>query len=189
MANDVLQFAIAAHDRQTIPLYPAGFEVDIDNDLDRKVDYAIYQQEQTGFAATGLSLVYVLDVETGVATAYYYTIADFDSSTQVFTVPLSALGMSRGGTFRFDVFAYDNYFSGLVTDAITGMRWTVDSPKYSVGNGQDTVVVPPGGQARVPVTSKPTTGRTSQTGLLFLYDNNLSDDAQAVTVTGGPPAP
>ncbi|MGI8692126.1 MAG: S8 family serine peptidase, partial [Geodermatophilaceae bacterium] len=133
VANDVLQFAIAAHDRQTIPLYPAGFEVDIDNDLDRKVDYAIYQQEQTGFAATGLSLVYVLDVETGVATAYYYTIADFDSSTQVFTVPLSALGMSRGDTFRFDVLAYDNYFSGLVTDAITGMRWTVDSPKYSVG--------------------------------------------------------
>jgi len=37
------------------------------------------------------------------------------------------------------------------------------------------------------VTSKPTTGRTSQTGLLFLYDNNLSDDAQAVTVTGDRP--
>ncbi|MBA3249304.1 MAG: S8 family serine peptidase [Geodermatophilaceae bacterium] len=185
VAGDVLQFALAGAERQTVPLYPAGYEVDIDVDQDGEVDYAVFQQEETGFAATGRSLVYVLDVATGVATAYYYNIADFDASTQVFTVPLSALGLSRGDTFDFSVLAFDNYFSGLVTDVIDGMSWTVGKPRYVAAFGLNRVLVPAGSQVQVPVASNPRQGPSSQTGLLMLYDNNKSQDSQAVTVTGG----
>ena len=65
-------------------------------------------------------MVYILDVATATGAAYYYTDADFDSSTRVLSAPLSALGLSRGSTFDFYVLAYDNYFSGVITDAIGG---------------------------------------------------------------------
>lgn len=128
--------------------------MDIDTNRDRTPDYAVYQQEAGGFGSTGQSLVYVLNIGTGVATAYYYTITDFDSSTVVYTVPRSVLGLSRGTTSDVSVLAYDDYFSGLVTVAAN-----VDP------------------------------GPSTQFGLLLLFDRKLSTDAQAVPVTGGPPAP
>ena len=40
-------------------------------------------------------------------------------------MPLTALGLTTGTTFDFSVYAFDNYFSGAVTDAIEGQTWTV----------------------------------------------------------------
>ncbi len=189
LTSDRIQFAIAGRQRQAVPLYPAGYEVDIDTNRDGTPDYAVYQQEAGGFGSTGQSLVYVLNIGTGVATAYYYTIADFDSSTVVYTVPRSVLGLSRGKTFDFSVLAYDDYFSGLVTDSIAGMTWTVGQPRYSVEGGTDKVVVPPASTTQSLVTANVNPGPSTQFGLLLLFDRNLSTDAQAVPVTGGPPAP
>lgn len=182
VATDLLQFALAGRDRQAVTLYPAGYEVDIDTDGDGAPDYAVYQQEQTGFAASGVSLVYVLDIGTGVATSYYYTIADFAASTQVLSAPLSALGLTRGETFDFTVLAYDNYYTGAVTDVIDGMSWTVGQPRYTLAGGADTVVVPAGRSARVTVSTNASAGPSSQSGLLFLLDSNKAEDALAVTI-------
>jgi subtilisin family serine protease len=188
-ARDLLQFAVAGQERQTVPLYPAGYQVDVDTDRDGDPDYAVYQQEQGGPGGSGISLVYVLDVASGVATPYYATIADFDSATQVLSVPLTALGLTPGSTFAFGVRAYDNYFSGRTTDTVGGMSWTVGSPRYDLAGGADVIVVPAGGRTRTAVTSDPAAGPSSQTGVLLLYDSNRDDDAQAVPVTGSPPAP
>jgi subtilisin family serine protease len=189
VATDVIQFAVAGHQRQTVPLYPAGYEIDIDVDRDGEVDYAVFQQEAVGAGSSGLSLVYVFDVATGGATAYYYTDADFDSSTLVLSAPLSALGLSNGSTFDFSVLAYDNYFTGIVTDVIEGQTWTVGSQKYGLDGDADQLVVPAGGNTSVTVTQDTTAGPSSQTGLLLLYDDAAKRDAQAVRVTGGTTAP
>lgn len=182
VASDVIQFAVAGHRRQTVPLYPAGYEIDVDTDRDGTVDYAVIQQEAVGPGSSGESLVYVVDVDTQVATPYYYTDANFDSATQVLTVPLSALGLARGATFDYSVLAYDNYFSGLTTDEIVDQTWTVGAEKYRLQGGADQVSVPAGGRLRLTVAPA-SAAETTQTGLLFLYDNAATRDFQAVRVS------
>ena len=185
VATGLIQFAVAGQQRQTVPLYPAGYEIDIDTNRDGEVDYAVFQQEAVGVGSSGLSLVYVYNVATDTQTAFYYTDADFDSSTQVLSAPLSALGLSNGSTFDFSVLAYDSYFTGLVTDVIEGQTWTVGSQKYGLDGDADQLVVPAGGNTSVTVRENATAGPSSQTGLLLLYDDAAKRDAQAVRVTGG----
>ena len=177
-AADMIQFAIAGYERAVSPLYPAGYEVDVDSDRDGIADYAVFQSEAVGFAATGQSIVYVRNLSTGATSAYYYTIADFDASTTVFTVPLSALGMADGDVFDFSVLAYDNYFTGLLTDAILGQTWTVGQPKYSLDGGR--VVVPAGRSVTVPVVEGASPAASTQSGWLFLYDDAARHDFQIV---------
>lgn len=182
LATGVVQFAVAGRERQTVPLYPAGYQIDVDTNRDGTVDYSVFQREAVGAGSSGLSLVYVRNVATEVETAYYYTIADFDSSTQVLTVPLAALGLSRGSTFGFSVLAYDNYFSGLITDRIEGQTWTVGSEKYGLAGSADSLVVPSGGSTRVTVTANPAAGESTQTGFLLLFDDNKTRDFGVVQV-------
>ena len=177
----IVEFAIAGQQRQTVPLYPAGYEVDIDTNRDGNFDFAVYQDEAVGFGSTGLSLVYVENLSTGTRAASYYTDADFDVSTSVLPAPLNALGLTAGSTFDFTVLAYDNYFSGAVTDVIEDQSWTVGSQKYSLNDG---LVVPAGGRLPVTVTPHPTAGPSSQTGFLLFYDDAVSKDAQAVRIAG-----
>jgi subtilisin family serine protease len=181
VTKDLLQFAIAGQQRQTIPLYPAGYEVDIDTNRDGTPDYAVFQEEAVGFGLSGQSVVSVVNLAGGRSTAYFYTDANFNVSTQVLSVPLSALGLAKGSTFDFDVVAYDNYFSGLVTDTIEGQTWTVGSTKYSLNNS---LVVPAKKSLSLTVRKSATAGASTQTGFLLLFDDAVTRDAQAVRVTG-----
>ncbi|MTD15090.1 S8 family serine peptidase [Nakamurella sp. YIM 132087] len=180
--EDVIQFAIAGQQRQALPLYPAGYEIDVDVDQDGTYDYAIFNSEASGFALTGQTLVVVADLATGAQAAYYYADADVDSSNVVYTAPLSALGLEAGDTFDFDVLAYDNYYSGVVTDVILGQTWTVDDPKFALTSGAASVTVPAGGKGAVQVSKNDAAGETTSTGLLLLYPGAATRDYQAVPV-------
>jgi hypothetical protein len=81
------------------------------------------------------------------------------------------------------VLAFDNYFSGQVTDVIDGQTWTVGSQKYSLQGGADEISVPAGGKLKLTVSKSASAGETTQSGLLFLYDNAKSRDYQAVRVS------
>lgn len=183
VATDLVQFAVAGWQRQTVPLYPAGYEIDIDTNRDGTADFAVFQQEASGLGLSGQSVVQVLNIATGKTSAFFFTDANFDSSTQVLSAPLSALGLARGATFDFSVLAFDNYFSGTLTDVIDGQTWTVGSKKYALQGGADELSVPAGKSTKVTVTSNATAGESSSTGLLFLYDNAATRDAQAVRVS------
>lgn len=183
VATDLIQFAVAGWQRQTIPLYPAGYEVDIDTNRDGKADFAVFQQEAVGVGSSGQSIVVVLNLATGAAQTFFFTDANFDSATQVLSAPLSALGLTRGSTFDFSVLAYDNYFTGNVTDAIVDQTWTVGSSKFALQGGAEAVSVPAGGSLEVTVTQNASAGETTSTGLLFLYDNAATRDAQPVRIS------
>ncbi|HEY6749171.1 MAG TPA: S8 family serine peptidase [Mycobacteriales bacterium] len=182
VATGIIQFAVAGWQRQTVPLYPAGYEIDIDTNRDGTADFAVFQQEANGFGLSGQSVVQVYNIATKATSAFFFTDANYDSSTQVLSVPLSALGLTRGSTFDFDVLAVDNYFSGLLTDEIVGQTWTVGSRKYSLQGGANAVSVPAGGTTSLTVSRNASAGETTSTGLLFLYDNAKTRDAQAVRV-------
>ena len=183
VATNLIQFAMAGWQRQTIPLYPAGYEVDIDTNRDGNVDFAVFQQEAVGAGSSGQSIVVVLNVATGAAQTFFFTDANFDSATQVLSAPLSALGLTRGSTFDFSVLAFDNYFTGNVTDAIVDQTWTVGSSKFALPGGAEAVSVPAGRSLKVTVTRNASAGETTSTGLLFLYDNAATRDAQPVRIS------
>lgn len=180
-SQNLVQFAVAAHQRYAVPLYPMEYDVYVDTNRDGTDDYVLYSAEAGGFAATGTSVVNVVNLKTGAGAAYYYNVSDFDSATQVLTAPWSALGLTAGATFDFSVYAFDNYFSGVNTDAIEGQSWTPGATRYAAAAAEATV--PAGRRLNLPVISTPAVS-SSQTGLLFLYGTAKKHDFQAVPLGG-----
>lgn len=176
----VVQFAIANHDRYTLPNYPIEYDVYVDSDRDGDPDYVVYQGELGAFATSGQSVVYVVDLATGAGGAYYYTDAGFDSSVMVLTVPAAALGLTDGQTFDFSVYAFDNYFTGDRTDAIEGMSFTYGQPAFVV---DDSITVPVNGRANLTVTANEDAGESTQTGLLLRHLSAATNDFSIVTLT------
>ena len=129
---DYLEFAINTNGRRAHPNYPAEFDVYLDTTGDGVPDFVVYNAENGGFGVTGQNLTYLANLTTGVATAYFYTDADLNSGNVIMTVPMAAMGLAVGKTIGIDVFAFDNYFSGNLTDEITGMRFTPGIPRFGV---------------------------------------------------------
>ena len=174
-----VQFAVATYDRRTVLPYPAEFDIYVDANNDGADDYVVYNAEVGGFAVTGQTAVYVADLNTGASSAYFYVDGGFDSSTQIFTVPLQALGITPGQTFGYSVYAYDNYFSGALTDAIEDQTYTWGDAKYTPSG---TVTVPAKGRATVPVQATGSTAPSTQTGLLLLYRTAAETDFGVVQI-------
>ncbi|WP_161965149.1 S8 family serine peptidase [Ornithinimicrobium cerasi] len=176
----VMQFGITTYGDRSHPNYPAEFDVYLDTNRDGRDDYVVYNAD----LGTGQNVVYVSRVGSGVGTAYYFTDANLNSANAILTVPMSAVGLSPGRQFDVSVYAFDNYFTGSLTDAITGMTFTVGTPRYAVG--ELTPLVEPGTTSTLTVTA-PAGGATaspSQSGFLLLHrDGVLGQEAATVTVT------
>jgi minor extracellular serine protease Vpr len=172
-----LDFAISTHGRRAHPAYPAGFEIDIDTNGDGVIDYFVFNGEDGGFATTGQTLIYVQKVTESEPTAYYYADADLNSANMVMTVPISALGLKAGDTIDFSAVAYDNYFSFMVSDEITGMRFTPGAARFNAaGLPFGDVPAKTGGRIEV---SRAGVGasKSSESGLLFMYRRNARREA------------
>jgi len=180
--SDVVQFAITTFGQRSHPNYPAGFEVDIDVNNDGTDDFAVYNSESGGFAVTGQSIVVVQNLATSATAAYYYNIADLSSSNATYTVPLAALGLTTGTKFSYTVLAYDNYFTGYVTDVIGPMQATLGTPRFGFDLGAS---VPVNGAGSINITRNAAgdAASPSQSGLLLMYTNGLTGrEADAIPV-------
>jgi minor extracellular serine protease Vpr len=186
--GECLQFAISTFGGRAHPNYPAEFDVYIDTNLDGAFDFAVWNTEASGFALTGQNLVNVTNLASGVTKAYFYTDADLNSSNAIFTLPASALGstVTADTTLGFSVYAFDNYFTGAMTDAIEGMVYTPSKPRFdAVGLAAGSVLVAPHAKVKVPVVGTPANGASSpsQTGFLLQYrDSDVRNESQAVVV-------
>jgi subtilisin family serine protease len=184
-ADNVLQFAVNTWDERSHPAYPAGFEIQIDTNRDGAADWYVFNQENGGFASSGQSVVFVQQAGAGSASAYFFLDADLNSSNRVFSVPMSVLGITTTTQFDYTVLAYDNYFSGLVTDAIGPMRYTAGKPRYQFAGGLDDGVLPVGAAGAVPVTEVMggAAASPSQTGILLMhYANPQAREATTIAV-------
>jgi hypothetical protein len=179
-----MQVAINTYGERSHPNYPAEFDVYIDADRDGLADFVIFNSELGGFAATGENVVSVFDLNAGTAAAYFYNDADLNSANVILTAPLDALGLELGTQFDFAVYAFDNYFTGNLTDAVEGMSHTLGIPS-SFGYGLPDAGVPARGQAELLVEGVPggAAASPSQTGLLLMYrDGRLGNEAATVVV-------
>jgi len=178
-----VQFAINTFGQRSHPVYPGGFEVDIDTNGDGIPDFAVYNRENGTFASTGQTLVAIQNLGTGATSAYFYADADLNSGNMIMTAPLFALGgLSPSTQFSFYVLAYDNYFTGAVTDVIDTMTVTLDTPRF-VGGGIPDTGVRPGGMAPLTIQAVPggDVASPSQSGLLLMY-RDAKEEAQVIKV-------
>jgi hypothetical protein len=177
-----MQFALNTYGVRSHPNYPAELDILIDVNRDGTDDYVIFNTENGGFAATGQNVVVAGPLPNGPFRAFFFTDADLDSANAILTAPMSAIGLTPTTTFNFSVIAFDNYFTGNATDAITGMTYTPATPRF-VGSGVPVTGVPAGGKSTLTINAVTggDTASPSQDGLLLLY-RDPSANRQADTI-------
>ncbi len=196
------QFAITTFGQRSHPDVPAEFDVLIDVNGDGVPDLDVFNADigliTTGFFS-GQNGVFVADLAAGTAAGpLFYSIADLDSANVVLTVPLSALQTAGGlqltysTPFAFEVLAFDNFFTGNLTDSIGPMYYELDMPQaYALPTE---IAVPPNSPTAITVFpnnvaniyfSGPYNGNSpSQTGLLLMYtDGKVNRETDSVSVS------
>jgi len=179
-----VQFAVNTFGARSHPNYPAEFDVYIDKNRDGVFDYVVFNTENGAFGSTGQNVSAVYNLATGAASVFFFTDADLDSANAILTAPLSAMGMTPSTQFDFSVYAFDNYFTGALTDFIEGMTATLDTPRF-VGSGIPTSGVPAGGSSTLMINAVPggDVASPSQSGLLLMYrDNKGQQEASPIRV-------
>ena len=179
-----VQFAVNTFGARAHPNYPAEFDVYVDNNRDGVFDFVVFNLENTGFGLTGQNVTAVFNLVTGAASVFFFTDADLDSANAILTAPLSALGLTPGTQFDVSVFGCDNYFTGVCTDAIEGMTYTLGTPRF-FGSGVPATGVPAGGSSTLSIIAVPggDVASPSQTGLLLmLRDSNTQQEASSILV-------
>lgn len=179
-----VQFAVNTFGARPHPNYPAEFDVYIDNNRDGRPDFVVFNAENGTFGSTGQNVTAVYDIVKKTASVFFFTDADLDSANAILTAPLSALGLMPGTQFDFSVYAFDNYFSGALTDAIQGMTATLDTPRF-VGSGIPASGVPAGGSSTLLINTVPggDVASPSQSGVLLMYrDNKGQQEASPILV-------
>lgn len=179
-----LQIAINTHGQRAHPAYPAEFDVEFNTDADPEPDAVAFTVENGGFAATGQTVVAAGPLPAGPFGVFFFADADLNSANMIMTLPLSAIGATPDTKMTFSVFAFDNYFTGLLTDSIEGMVFTPSRPRFSVA-GVPAAGVPANGSSVLTVT--PVAGgdaaSPSDKGLLLLYrDGRARKEAETVNV-------
>lgn len=184
--GSAIQFGLTTHGERSHPNYPAEFDVYVDTTGDGISDFVLYNTELGGFNVTGQNVVYVVDLNSGAGAAYYYTEADLNSSNVILTAPLAAMGLAAGSRITFSVYAFDNYFTGFLTDAVEGMTYSLGTPRYAVGTSSLTINPRREVELRVTAPEGGAEASPSQTGFLLLYeDGRQGREAQEVTVRTG----
>ncbi len=176
----VVEFGIDTYDRRSHPNYPAEFDIYISNDADPEPEFIMFNAENGGFAASGQNVTFIQNVGTGAVTAFFFTATDLNSGNVIMTAPLGAVGLTPSTKFTFSVYAFDNYFTGNLTDAIENMTHTLSTPKYQIAGGFQSGVLPAGEVDNLTVQSVSGGGAASPSdrGLLFMYiDQKESDSA------------
>jgi subtilisin family serine protease len=179
-----VQFAINTFGARAHPNYPAEFDVHIDNNRDGKPDFVVFNVENGTFASTGQNVTGVFNVATGMTSVFFFTDADLDSANAILTAPLASLGLTPATQFDVAFFAFDNYFTGALTDAIEGITLTLGTPRF-VGSGVPAAGVPAGGSSTLTINAVPggDVASPSQSGLLLmLRDSKTEHEAGVITV-------
>lgn len=188
-----VQFAVTTFGQRSHPDFPAEFDVYLDVNNDGAPDLVVFNGDigqLTAGTISGQNGVFVADVAANTAIGpYFYTIADLDSANAILTVPLSALKTAAGlalsatSPFTYSVLAFDNYFTGNLTDLIGPMQYELDMPQ--VYPDQPDLLVPAGSSVTInAVSNSAYNGNSpSQLGFLLMYtDGRTGKESDIVKV-------
>jgi hypothetical protein len=129
-----IQFGIDTFGQRSHANYPAEFDIYIDKDNNGTFDFVVFNLENGGFGTTGQNVVEVFNLATNAPVGIFaFTDADLNSGNAIMTAPMAAVGLTPSSKFKYSVFAFDNYFTGALTDAIENMTFTLGTPRFSFG--------------------------------------------------------
>lgn len=182
-----VQFAINTWQPRTHPNYPAEFDIYIDSNRDGVEDFVVFNAEQGTFASTGVNLVYVGPLG-GPYNAFFFADADLNSGNMIFTVPANQIGLNPTNPgvwqpFDFYVLAFDNYFTGNLTDYIDVMRVNPAFPRATAAVSP--AAVPVGGSSTLTINKLAYNDldSPSQLGILLMYrDAQWGREADIITL-------
>jgi subtilisin family serine protease len=173
-----IQFGIDTFGQRSHANYPAEFDIYIDSNNDGVDDYVVFNLENGGFGTSGQNVVEVFNLATNAPVGiFFFNDADLNSGNAIMAAPLAAVGLTPSSKFRYSVFAFDNYFTGNLTDSIENMTMTLATPKFSFG-APSSFTVPADGEMTV-VLDNVTGGATaspSQLGFQLLYRDAEASD-------------
>jgi hypothetical protein len=182
---DLIQFGITTWGERSHPNYPAQFIVLIDTNLDNSDDFAVFTAENGGAFATGQNVTSVQNLATGSVTTTFFTTVDLGSANSILNLASSALApFNPAGPMRFTVLALDNFHTGVITDSIGPMTYTLATPRFTVDPSSFTLG--PGGSGVLPVAHLPAgdAASPSHTGLLMLHTHALKGkEANLIPIT------
>jgi hypothetical protein len=121
----IMAFAINTWERQTHANAPAAFAFDLDVDQDGLFDYEVYNYDLANPGITdGRNVTWAVDLATGAGSAYFFTDHGTNSGNTVLYICGEQIGMNATNFFQpmdMQVLAVDIYFTGNVTDYLTGI--------------------------------------------------------------------
>lgn len=120
----ILAFAFNTWEPSVSGLFPGQVGVFVDTDQDGTPDYDIFSYALDFGTGDGRSVAWVSDLSAGTDSAFFFTDHDTNSGNTVLLVCGEQLGMNQANFFDpMDVtaYAFDGYYTGIITDAIPGI--------------------------------------------------------------------
>lgn len=182
--SDLVLFAINTWGARSHPNYPAEFDIYIDTNNDGEDDYVLYNRENGAFASSGQNVAVLLNLNTGASVTRFFSASDLSSANIIMLALLSDLGITGATQFSYQVFAFDNYFTGALTDVSDRVTVTLDKPRFAAA--EEFFSIPVGGSKALTVNRNAAgdAASPSQSGLLLMYyDGKTGAEASAITVT------
>ena len=141
----VYVFAINTWARHgTIGAFPGEYDIFLDTNQDGEPDYVVFNAALSG-TADARELVWSLDLndEAAEPQAFFFADNGTNDSNTVMAICGEQIGMDANDFFApmdMSVGAYDNYFTGNLTDSIEGMTVAPLGERYFADFGDDTFI-------------------------------------------------
>jgi subtilisin family serine protease len=186
----VMAFAANTWERQTHANAPASFEFDLDVDQDGTFDYEVFTFDfsLSGSISDGRNLTWVVDLSTGIATAFFFTDHETNSGNTVLLFCGDQIGMDATDFFTpIDITAgvRDWYNSGHLTDQLTGITIAPLGEQFLGvfdAGGVGATTLGPGDKDKLTVLDYGPLWNNTETGLLMLNRNGAPENNEAWTV-------
>ena len=188
----LLLLAVNTWERQTHANAPSAFEWDLDTDGDGDYEYAIFNLDLAGDLSDGRNAVYALDIDADEVSIFFFTDHGTNSANTVLTICGEQIGMNAddfGQPITADILAVDTYFTGRVTDVITGVEFSPLGERFFPIIGDDgfgSGDVPAGGSETLTVQDYGVAGTNpSETGVLLFTDGARAGGIRAGAAEDG----
>lgn len=180
-ASFVYAIAVSTWERTVMGAFPAEFDVFVDTNLDGEPDYVVFNGPLNGLA-DARAVTWVANLATNEVSAFFFADHGTNDSNTVLFICGEQIGLTAadfGVPMDLDVYAVDNYFSGTVTDSVTGIRVAPLGERYFgiVGaDGFGSGDVAPFGSAKLTVLDfGPRGTNPTERGLLLLQNAARGD--------------
>jgi len=177
----VYAIAVNTWERSIMGAFPAEFDVFVDTSGDGEPDYVVFNAPLNGLA-DARAVTWSLNLATNELDAFFFADHGTNDANTILLFCGEQIGRTAadfGAPMTLDVLAFDNYYSGTVTDSVTGIVVAPLGERYFGIVGDDgfgSGDVAPFGSAPLTVLDfGPTGTNPGELGLLLVQNASRGD--------------